>query len=147
MKRCTNVMQCMKSHWRGIWLLKPSIIINILFNYIKRLFFYYLRYLHDIRMKFCGFGCWCQNSCGYPRRMRSSDTPLIKTAMAARKLCWSVLPWGAPGEAAGPLACSNHQHLIGEKRRWYGMVRAERNFESAIIPYSCAAILAIIIIN
>ena len=31
---------------------------------------------HYIRMKYCGFGC--QNSCGYPRRirMRSSDTPL-----------------------------------------------------------------------
>ena len=60
-----------------------SIIINILFNYIKRLFFYYLRYPHDIRMKYCGcgYGCGCQNSCGYPRmriRMRSSDTPLIE---------------------------------------------------------------------
>ena len=27
-------------------------------------------------MKYCGFGCGCQNSCGYPR-MRSSDTPLV----------------------------------------------------------------------
>ena len=28
----------------------------------------------------CGYGCGCQNSCGYPRmriRMRSSDTPLV----------------------------------------------------------------------
>ena len=78
MKRCTNVMQSMKSHWNGIWLLKQSIIINIYFNYIKRLLFYYLRYPHDIRMKYCGFGC--QDSCGYPRiriRMRSSDTPLV----------------------------------------------------------------------
>ena len=39
---------------------------------MKRLFFYYLRYPHDIRMKYCG----CQNSCGYPR-MRGSDTPLV----------------------------------------------------------------------
>ena len=82
MKRCTNVMQSMKSHWHGIWLLKQSIIINIWFNYMKRLFFYYSRYPHDIRMKYCGcgWGCGCQNSCGYPRmriRMRSSDTPLI----------------------------------------------------------------------
>ena len=48
---------------------------------MKRLFFYYLRYPHDIRMKYCGcgWGCGCPNSCGYPRmriRMRSSDTPL-----------------------------------------------------------------------
>ena len=44
---------------------------------MKRLFFYYLRYPHDIRMKYCGCGsgCGCQNSCGYPR-IRSSDTPL-----------------------------------------------------------------------
>ena len=31
-------------------------------------------------MKYCGFGCGCQNSRGYPRmriRMRSSDTPLV----------------------------------------------------------------------
>ena len=35
-----------------------------------------MRYPHDIRIKYCGFGC--QNSCGYPRiRMRSSDTPLL----------------------------------------------------------------------
>ena len=64
------------------WNLITSIIINIDFNYIKRLFFYYLRYPHDIRMKYCGcgYGCGCQNSCGYPPmriRMRSSDTPLI----------------------------------------------------------------------
>ena len=75
--------------WCRVWnhidtnlITKQSIIINILFNYIKRLFFYYLRYPHDIRMKYCGFGCGrgCQNSCGYLRmriRMRSSDTPLI----------------------------------------------------------------------
>ena len=47
---------------------------------MKRLFFYYLRYPHDIRMKYCGcgWGCGCQNSCGYPRmRIRSSDTPLV----------------------------------------------------------------------
>ena len=70
----------MKSHWHGIWLLKQSIIINIWFNYMKRLFFYYSRYPHDIRMKYCGWGCGCQNSCGYPRiRMRSSDTPLISS--------------------------------------------------------------------
>ena len=57
-----------------------SIIINIQFNYIERLFFYYLRYPHDIRMKYCGYGWGCQNSCRYPRiRMRSSDTPLPKT--------------------------------------------------------------------
>ena len=66
-KDVQKVMQSMKSNWRGIWLLKPSIIINIWFNYIKRLFFYYLRYLHDIRMQFCGFGCGCQNPCGYSR--------------------------------------------------------------------------------
>ena len=69
-------MQSMKSHRHGISLLRQSIIMNIQFNYIKRLFFYYLRYPHDIRMKYCGFGC--QNSCGYPRvRIRSSDTPLV----------------------------------------------------------------------
>ena len=32
------------------WNLISSIIINIYFNYIKRLFFYYLRYPHDIRI-------------------------------------------------------------------------------------------------
>ena len=42
----------------------------------------FMRYPHDIRMKYCGFGCGygCQNSCGYLRmriRMRSSDTPLV----------------------------------------------------------------------
>ena len=52
---------------------------------MKRLFFYYLRYPHDIRMKYYGFGCGCQNSCGYPRmriRMRSSDTPLVLNILA-----------------------------------------------------------------
>ena len=32
----------------------------------------------------CGYGCGCQNSCGYPRmriRMRSSDTPLMINTM------------------------------------------------------------------
>ena len=63
---------------------------------MKRLFFYYLRYPHDIRMKYCGcgWGCGCQNSCGYPRmriRMRSSDTPLVSitnVGLILTKLRW-----------------------------------------------------------
>ena len=37
----------------------------------------------------CGWGCGCQNSCGYPRmriRMRSSDTPLLITHSSHRIL-------------------------------------------------------------
>ena len=60
-------------------LITSSYYYKYIFNLtIKKIFFYYLRYPHDIRMKYCG--CGCQNSCGYPRmriRMRSSDTPLI----------------------------------------------------------------------
>ena len=37
-------------------------------------------------MKYCGCGYGCQNSCGYPRiRMRSSDTPLIKTSITTQQ--------------------------------------------------------------
>ena len=43
-----------------------------------------MRYPHDIRMKYCGFGCGCQNSCGY-LRMRSSDTLLISTSVQIHK--------------------------------------------------------------
>ena len=67
---------------------------------MKRLFFYYLRYPHDIRMKYCGcgWGCGCQNSCGYPRmriRMRSSDTPLVYIYIYLNSnyfmpLCWAI---------------------------------------------------------
>ena len=103
----------MKSHWHIIWLLKQSIIINIQFNCIKSLFFYYLRYPHDIRMKYCGFGCGygCQNSCGYPRiRMLSSDIPLLDTSSYPWKppcpgLDISSYDWKPP--SPGPDACSH----------------------------------------
>ena len=42
----------------------------------------------------CGYGCGCQNSCGYPRmRIRSSDTPLVEKLLLLSYLEIRPIPY------------------------------------------------------